>query len=203
MAVVIVDLSEPELRRKRDRRFDILASLADELYIGSQRLLNPAEVSCDYGELARAVEASFLLGEAYKVERANLTFRDAVRAKNPRKVALTALGVFLFRPFRLVDGAREPVNTISPLANLQFVLDFATTVLGRDFSNYTRDMQQRLFRFLSATAVDCLGEYRHDQLQGVQRSRYPIDIETDLPVIELLILLFELHGSGDENAEDD
>jgi hypothetical protein len=200
---VQVDLSVPTLQNKIKMRFDLLANTADELYLGQRRLLNPQEVHCNHSNIARCVEAYFLLSEAYKVVRLGHEPRDAKHTMNPKKAALTALCAFAFRPFRLADPTRPPMSTVSSVANLHFVLDFASTVLLREFSNLSRDMHLRLFRFLRVIRIAALDEYISDQRANAVKHVYTPDIDRDLPVIEMLVLFFELHGTGDQNAHDD
>ena len=130
MPGVTVDIDQPELLAKQVKRFDLLSTVADELYEGPTRLLNPAEVVFSQGDLLSATRGYFLLSEAYKRSRLGHTDADQKRTKNPKKAALTSLAVFKFRPFRLARPLQAPLSTISRVANLHFSLDFATTVLG-------------------------------------------------------------------------
>ena len=203
MSRIVVDLSQAELRVRMVERFDLSASIADELYIGTRRLLNADEVACSHDDILRATEAYFLLSEAYKIERLGHAPQDAKHTKNPKKAALTAITTFHFRPFRLVDENRQPLNSVSRIANLQFALDFAATILKDDFAYLTRDMQFCLFRFLRSVNLSSLAESTADQMRGEFKTRYVIDIEPDLPIVEMLVLFFELHGSGDDAEDDD
>lgn len=204
MPAVTIDLDAPELERKIRARFEFSCAIADELNFGTsrRRLLNPNEVAYAPEALARVTEAYFLLSEAYKVVRLGHAEHDARRTMNPKKAALTALAVFAIRPFRLTNPGQAPLSTVSIVANLLFALDFSATVLGRPFA-MTGNMQLRLFRFLAAQRLESLRDYLNDQEAGEYKSRYVIDIEPDLPPIEMIVLFFEQHALGDMTGDDD
>ena len=203
MAQTTVDLDEPELYRKIGQRYDLLARIADDLTYGTEHLFNPNEVNYNPDAVIRAVEAYFLLSEAYKVARLRHSADDIRRTKNAKKAGLTALAIFALEPFRLINASAPPLTTVSTLANLMFALEFGATVLNRSFSHLTRAMQLRLFRFLDGQHLQSLGEYVSVQMLGRRARRYTVDITPDLAVIEMTILFFELHGLGEAGDEDD
>ena len=57
--------------------------------------------------------------------------------------------------------------------------------------------------FLAAQRLESLRDYLNDQEAGEYKSRYVIDIEPDLPPIEMIVLFFEQHALGDMTGDDD
>ena len=153
--------------------------------------------------MARVTEAYFLLSEAYKVARPAQSAQESERSIGPRKAALTALAVFPFEPFRLLDPAQVLARPQSDLVPFQFVLDFASTVLHAAAFQLSYEMQLRLFRFLDHQIVHALGQYQQDQAAGEFKLRYAIELDRDLHIVDIMILFFELHCRPGEGEEED
>lgn len=201
MPAVDVDLSRAELAGKIRSRFAELCAIAEHQTLGRGNLAS--EIALDLDEMARVTEAYFLLNEAYKVARPAQSAEETSRSIGPQKVALSALAVFAFEPFRQVRPNQPLLSAPSDLVPLHFVLDFAKTVLQDAAFELTHDMQMRLFRFLDHQVMHALGQYQQDQVVGIFKLRYAIEIDLDLHVVDMLILLFELHSRPGQGEEED
>ncbi len=128
----------------RDRvvdRFETIAARADK-FLASGHLGTELtkEVYLDEGALSYAVEAYFLLSEAYKVTRTD----PESPTQPPKMAALSALVFEKFKPFRPPHSERPRLLKISPHANRLFSLDWAEVVLDQDLREfYDPDQKQR------------------------------------------------------------
>jgi hypothetical protein len=189
---VRVDLSLPRLQERIRSRFDLLTGIAEELCDG---FFDTTEVMLVDDQLARSIEAYYLMIEAFKVERlgqSGTTTEDEKRTQNPKKAAFMAASLLTFRPLRIIDPSQPVRKELSAISNQVLAMEFAGTVLDSDFNFLTKTMERRLFRFMAAIQPKCLNEYIVDQELNSLKTVYDIDVSADLASIEALILLFEL-----------
>lgn len=197
MAGVRVDLSAGSVAADVRNRFELLAKVAYELLAGTA--LHEAEIFLNEFELARAVEAYFLISEAYKHDKLGHSENEPHWTESSKKAAFTALTLMIFRPFRFVAPGRPLVHPLSTYANQVLALTSAATLMERDFPNLTWESQRRIFQLLDRIGVGkktrfrsrALRDYVRDQMAGHYQQVYTIDIDQDQPLIDLLILLFE------------
>ena len=197
MASVQVDLAPEPLRREMQRRYDFLASCADELL--HDGALDRGEVFLNEFELHRAVEAYFLLSEAYKADKLGHSDETPHWTEGPKKAAFTAISLMLFRPFRFLTPERALRHNMSLVANQLLVMTAAGSLLERDFPILRWETQRRLFLVFAEVGsapkfklrVRSLRHYIRDQKREDFKRQYAIDLAPDMLLINSFILLFE------------
>jgi hypothetical protein len=147
--------------------------------------------------LRYTAEAYSLLNAAFKAAR--LKGHTATTPKQtmlPKVAALTTLVVMELRPFRIVDPTMPVGSVLAHAANQQFCVELASSILRKDFTYFDASKMKRWFTFLHSLRAKSLETYLF-QLEnyGVAENVQVIDISLDLPVIEMLILFYELHQS--------
>lgn len=198
----------------RDRvldRFETIALRADA-FLASGLVGTEAtrEVYLDEAALSYAVEAYFLLSDAYKQVRTD----PESPTQPPKMAALSALVFEKFRPFRPLHPERPRKLRISPHANRLFSLDWAEVLLEQDLREFyvdgeNKDKLVRYFRVLRATELNSLQSYWKDVKAGRKAAYYDILLDhdaednsvniagkpsrlSDMPHIDTMILIFEL-----------
>lgn len=206
-------INRERLQDRIKERYDTLVEESEQLM--GHELLAPsgvAEVYIDDVQLYRAIEAYFLVSEAYKIE-----FK--IEATEPPKVAaITALMLGAFTPLRLVNPYTSK-NEYSLFANEILSLSWAARPLGQDFGDLIeRRLRKagllRYFRTLQSLSLPCLHEYRADVYRSPPsvKDEYDIRLNYDtalgpsslssLPAIELMVLLFEFIWDGNGRLQD-
>lgn len=178
-------------------RHEFLVQCAQELF--EQGVLDPEEIYLNDDALIRAVGGYFLLSEAYKQDRLGHTEDAPHWTEGPKKAALTAVSLMVFRPLRYVAPQRPLNSTTSFVANQVLLLACCASFLERDFPRLTWEPQRRLFKLLDTIGLDrgaalrvrSLREYHRDQRANRVRQTYEINVEADRILIDALVLLFE------------
>lgn len=196
-------------------RFDTLSVLADELLrSGLLGLQESCEVFLCDEALLSTVEAYFLLSTAYKQLRT-----DPESPTQPPKIAaLTALVMEEFKPLRLIDPSAPVQHPMTVQANRLFSLYWAFTRFDQNFADFldaprSDETLKRYFRALRATRLNSIFSYKTDAYNGVVKDYYDILLDhddedisvtvagkpspgSDMPVIDTMILVFELMWGG-------
>jgi hypothetical protein len=197
MTGVMVDLRLPDLLIEMRKRHDFLALVAQELFAND--ILDQREVYLNDEDLARAVEAYYLLSEAYKRDKLGHTPDTPHLTEGPKKGALTTIAVMSFRPVRFVNPRQKIVSSFSVIANQLLALIASGSLIERDFEFLQWEQQRRFFSLLNHIGLKAkyklrpraLHEYARDQSIGRHPQVYTIDVDRDEVLIDAMILLFE------------
>lgn len=209
------------LRPVIEERFHTLDVWA-ERFLASGLLGGPqdVEVALLPEALLASVEAYYLLTSAYKALRT-----DPESPTQPPKIAAISALVFEeFKPLRIIAPERPVMHEMTPHANRLFALYWSSIVFEEDFARLferprSKDTLVRYFRVLRATRLTSLTGFRLDVGRGELADHYDILIDpdvdehsitvvgkpspgSDMPVIDTMILIFELlwQGGGDTRA---
>lgn len=150
MARVLVDLADPEIADEIRKRFEVLASAAQERL--DDKTLDAAELYLDEFELARAIEAYFLVSEADRRDRLRHDNNDPHWTEQAKKAAFTAITLMLFKPLRVISPTAEIHHPLSSVANQVLAVTSSGSLVERDFSQMTWTKQNK--------ALQSPGEHR-------------------------------------------
>lgn len=204
------------LRERVKKRYFTLERISTEFlatgHLGTGETL---EVVLNEEALLAAVEAHFLLSEAYKGLRT-----DPESPTQPPKIAaLSAITFEEFRPLRVIDPKREIRHRLTVHANRLLSLYWAATVFDQDFAELftppRSDMTLvRYFRVLRSTQIRSLHSYVTDIENGRVQDFYDVLLDhdddehdnrtmmqkpshlSDMPDIDAMILVFECLWQG-------
>ena len=191
MLAVEINLEDALHYRRVSEEFETLAIIANELI--DDGFLSRSDLAFDESALVRCAEGCTLIREAHRLR---LTLRPIELNKivpEQLTAAFMAISIMQFRPFRLLDSGTA-TKELSVHANQILALEFASTVMNRDFAELTTEMQQRLYNVIGNSYVRCLKTYARDATEGIRNRVYKINVTPDLAVLDTLILIFELMG---------
>jgi hypothetical protein len=200
-----VRVSLHRLKAKRQERFELLTELVEEfLATGVLGGKDEIEVFLDEIALHAAVDAYFLMSEAYKSERL-----AELHATKPPKIATISALVFAdFKPIRAMDPKKPLQLPYSIHANALFGLYWASTVFDQDLSkpNWNKDSMARFFRVLRWVNLASIQSFKADIAKGGVRPFYDVLLDhddggkptklSDMPIIDNLLLVFEMIWEG-------
>jgi hypothetical protein len=199
MQPVKVNLSDLSVLKKTKERYETLCITAGELeeFFRRPDVAVHDQVYLNEFHLRHTAEAYSLLNAAFKAAR--LKGHTPVSPKQtqlPKVAALTTLVIMELRPFRIADPTGPIRSVLAHTANQQFCVDFAVSVLKKDFNYLDSSKMKRWFTFLHSLRSLSLRPYLFQlESQGFANDQQVIDIAADLPNIEMLILFYELHLS--------
>lgn len=191
---VRIDLGLPRIALDIRNRYELFSQEARDL-IGTD--LNPQEVDDNPDLLLQAVDAYFLLSEAYKVRMlGHVEGGDEHWTQPSKKAALTTIAIMLMRPIQPLHPLKPTNDRTTLVANQIFALALASSLLGRDFTYVGFREASRLYRLLGHIGsvrlpVRALTRFRRDRRRNNRGLVYHIDIVQDIVLIDSLILLYE------------
>lgn len=193
-----------DLKKRRQDRFDLLCEVIPEfLSSGVLGSAEDREVFFDDVALHAAVDAYFLISEAYKAER----LQPGHLTEPPKIAAISALVFADFKPVRVKDPAKPLQHPHSINANALLSLYWAAMVFDQKLSplfqsNFGADSLARYCRILRSIELTSIAAFKADIARGEVQPAYDVLLDhdgtghasplSDLPRIDTMILIFEL-----------
>jgi hypothetical protein len=197
--------------RAEERYREVWDFAQDVLTSGTLGPPDSLEVYLNDEVLLAATKAYFLVSDAYKAER----LENGHTTEPPKLAAISALVFADFKPLRIIDVSQPIRNPLTIHANALLSLYWAGQVFNQPLMSQisqrlTADWRPRYYRVLKSVQLASLSAYKLDISRGIVAPYYDMLLDqdgdnhasrlSDMPLIESMVLLFELLWQRPANA---